>query len=125
MGCGITKEKIENEMMKTKLERDLIKYERKKQLELLKDIDGLEYKAAFIPDYLDSTPDFTKKTIIRGSKKTISFFNKYNHKKNTIKLLRPKKSKSFIQKKKSQENLIDTFSGQNINSNRKRKTIKL
>ena len=103
MGCGITKEKIENEMMKTKLERDLIKYERKKQLELLKDIDGLEYKAAFIPDYLDSTPDFTKKTIIRGSKKTISVFNKNNNKKNTIKILRPRKSKSFMVKRKSKK----------------------
>ena len=124
MGCGISKEKVENEMLKTKLERNLIQYERKKQLELLKNIDGLEYKAAFIPDYLDSTPDFTKKTIVRGSKKTISVFNKNNNKKNTIRILRPRRSKSFMVKRKSKKNQIDIFSGQNINNNKKRKTMK-
>ena len=125
MGCGISKEKVENEMLKTKLERNLIQYERKKQLELLKDIDGLEYKAAFIPDYLDSTPDFTKKTIVRGSKKTISVFNKNNNKKNTNRILRPRRSKSFIVKRKSKKNQIDIFSGQNVIGNKKRKTMKL
>ena len=124
MGCGTTKEKIENQMMKTKLERNLIQYERKNQLKLLKDIDGVEYKPAFIPDYLDSTPNLKKKTIIQRRRKTISVLNKNNNKKNTIKILTSKRSTSVIVKKKKQINKKFTFSDQNINSNKKRKTMK-
>ena len=42
MGCGDAKEKIENEMVKMKMERVEIQMERQKQLKLLKDIDGTD-----------------------------------------------------------------------------------
>ena len=53
MGCGDAKEKIENEMVKMKMERIEVQMERQKQLKLLKDIDGCEIKAPNIPDYID------------------------------------------------------------------------
>ena len=57
MGCENTKEKIEEEMLKMKLERIEIQKERYQQLKILKEIDGYESKAPIIPDYID--PNFT------------------------------------------------------------------
>jgi hypothetical protein len=69
MGCGMSKENIENEMMKAKMDRVEIQFERQKQLELLKDIDGILYKAAIIPDYLASSPEQRGKKILKKKEK--------------------------------------------------------
>ena len=53
MGCGSPKEKIEDEMMKAKMERIEIQMERINQLHLLKNTYGKEIKTALIPDYID------------------------------------------------------------------------
>ena len=42
MGCGNPKVKVENEMMKMKMERIELQMERYKQLQKLKEIDGYE-----------------------------------------------------------------------------------
>ena len=55
MGCGNTKEKIENELLKAKFERNIIQYERQRQMQLLKELYGTEYKPRVIPNYEEST----------------------------------------------------------------------
>ena len=52
MGCGNAKVKIEDELMKLKLERAQIQMERVNQLKLLDEIGGGPFKPAIIPDYV-------------------------------------------------------------------------
>ena len=54
MGCNNAKEKIEDQMMKLKMARIELQMERHNQLELLKGIDGKQFKTAPIPDYIDN-----------------------------------------------------------------------
>ena len=54
MGCETTKEKVEDEMVKMKLEREGIRSERYKLLKILNEIDGYHRKASLIPNYIDS-----------------------------------------------------------------------
>ena len=54
MGCGSAREKLENEMILTKLERIGIQMERQNQIKLLEDIDGRKINVPHIPDYIDS-----------------------------------------------------------------------
>ena len=104
MGCGITKEKLEDEIMKTKLERVQIQAERIKQMNLLEEIGGLPYKCPIIPDYIESD--------IITKKKTGSFHNNNNSNLNIrIKQRRSKSQKiktyrkNIIIKKKKHQNI--------------------
>ena len=65
MGCGDPKEKIENEMLKMKMERIALQTERYKQLELLNKLDGCTRKQPKIPDYID--PTFLKNNPLKQS----------------------------------------------------------
>ena len=56
MGCGSTKEKIENEMIAMKLERVGIQMERRNQIKLLEEMDGRKIKEPTIPDYSVLSP---------------------------------------------------------------------
>ena len=56
MGCGSSKEKIENEMIAMKLERVGIQMERRNQIKLLEEMDGRKIKEPNIPDYLVLSP---------------------------------------------------------------------
>jgi hypothetical protein len=56
MGCGSTKEKIENEIIAMKLERVGVQMERRNQIKLLEDIDGRKIEEPNIPDYLAIKP---------------------------------------------------------------------
>ena len=58
MGCGSTQKNIENEMMIMELERVKIQMERRQNLKMLEDLDGVKRKANIIPDYID--PQFAK-----------------------------------------------------------------
>ena len=55
MGCGNPREKVENEMIKMKMQRTVIQMERKTQLKLLRDINGKDLKFQKIPDYIDES----------------------------------------------------------------------
>jgi len=55
MGCGNSREKIEDQMMKIKMARIEVQMERYNHLEKLKDMDGRQRKAPLIPDYIDQT----------------------------------------------------------------------
>ena len=93
MGCESVKEKVEDEMLKMKLEREEIRTERYKILKILNEFDGGSRKAAVIPDYID--PEFSNK----NSSKPINNqeINKGNTKKRRSN--RSKSTKAFIPNK--------------------------
>ena len=72
MGCGNPKEKLEDELMKTKLERIQVQMERVNQIKLLEEMTGEHIKTAKIPDYI---ADDTIKNKINSDKKNNSFSN--------------------------------------------------
>ena len=91
MGCGNSREKIEDQMMKLKMSRIEVQMERFNHLEKLKNMDGLQRKAPLIPDYIDQNfiNDY--------------FLKKMNSTSNGDTLRRkPRRSKSFAVKRKSQ-----------------------
>ena len=59
MGCSSAREKIESKMLSLKLERVLIKQEKKKQIAQLEKMTGEKIKREKIPDYID--PEELKK----------------------------------------------------------------
>ncbi len=91
MGCGDTKEKLENEMMEMKIARIELQMERYKGLQLLKDIDGTEIKRPNIPDYIDQ--NFLKEKILKINPLNQENFPKVEN--------RSKRSKSIALKKKT------------------------
>ena len=102
MGCGDPREKIENEMLKMKMERTVIQMERKNQLKLLKDIDGIELKIPKIPDYINESSNTNQDTKRKRRNETES-------EKKKIKKLKLRKSKSLNPKKfKDDDNLEGT-----------------
>ena len=90
MGCGDAKEKIENEMVKMKMERVEIQMERQKQLKLLKDIDGTEINVKKIPDYIDLESD-----TIMDTKRTKKIETESQQRKKSTTKLKLRKSKSL------------------------------
>jgi len=127
MGCGNTKEKIEDEIMKAKFARSEIQFERQKQLQLLKDIDGCEYKAPIIPDYI-ALPPKANINQVPNKRKTISAIHNINKSKAIeLKINRDKRKSLSLRKKKSLAK-IDTEPESNLRKNRisykKRKALK-
>ena len=53
MGCGNSKEKLEDEMLDLKISRIEVQMERYNQMQLLKEKNGINVKSPDIPDYLD------------------------------------------------------------------------
>ena len=92
MGCGDPREKIENQMLKMKMERTIIQMERKNQLKLLKDIDGFELKIPKIPDYINASSNINQDTKRKKRNETQSG-------KKEIKKLKLRTSKSINPKK--------------------------
>ena len=94
MGCGNTKEKLEDELMNAKMERIELQYERQRQMNILKELGcDSEYKQPIIPDYTNPQVENEKGPIIR--KKTLQF-----NKQKTGRV-RPTRSKSFAFKNKN------------------------
>ena len=52
MGCGDSKEKLEDEMIKLKFQRAQIQMERKNQLKKLEEIEGKKLAEPQIPDFV-------------------------------------------------------------------------
>ena len=90
MGCGNSREKIEDQMMKLKMARIEVQMERYNHLEKLKSMDGRQRKAPLIPDYIDQT--FINNYFL---KKLNSTSNEDTRRR------RPGRSKSFAVKRKS------------------------
>ena len=72
MGCGNTKEKLENEMIAMKLERVGIQMERRNQIKLLEDIEGRKIKQTYIPDYLALSPEEKNEQKIKTKEKFVN-----------------------------------------------------
>ena len=53
MGCGNSKEKLEDEMLNLKISRIEVQMERYNQMQILKEKNGYNIKCPEIPDYLD------------------------------------------------------------------------
>ena len=70
MGCGNPKEKVEDELMKTKLERIQVQMERVNQIKLLEEMTGEHIKTVKIPDYIEEN---TNKNKINNENKNNSF----------------------------------------------------
>ena len=115
MGCGNPKEKVENEMIKMKMQRIQIQMERQNQLKLLRDIDGKELKFQKIPDYIDESCCENQDT--KRNKKTES---------NSIKkrkILKKSKTVNLKRRKKTKEETFETLkSGKHL---RRKKTCKV
>ena len=116
MGCGNSREKIEDQMMKLKMSRIEVQMERYNNLEKLKSMDGRQRKAPLIPDYIDQ-----------------NFINNYYLKKlnstsNEVTLRhRPRRSKSFAVKRKTKifEKKSQTSRMSRKGLTVKRKTVKI
>ena len=111
MGCGNPREKVENEIIKMKMQRIIIQMERKNQLQLLKDIDGKELKIQKILDYIDKScesidtkrnkktePDSVKKHSRIRKNKTISPLKRRKMKEETFETL---KNEKHLRRKKT------------------------
>lgn len=68
MGCSITKEKLESEILILQLTRSEIKQERNEILEKYKEVTGKELIRPKIPDYIDHKAMKKKKLIKMGKK---------------------------------------------------------
>jgi hypothetical protein len=69
MGCGMTKEKIEIEMLYLQLMRTEIQDERRAILEKFEELTGTKITRLSIPDYIDES-DKEKETIKRNNHRT-------------------------------------------------------
>ena len=94
MGCGNPKVKVEDELMKTKLERIQVQMERMNQLKLLQEMTGQTIQTPKIPDYI---AEDTIKNPIKKDNNSTSFSSTKK-----VKILsRPKRSRSqFIRRRK-------------------------
>ena len=114
MGCGNPKEKIEDELLKAKLEKTEIQYLRQQQMKLLKELDGTEYKSKVLPEEGPISPNEQQNNIKKPTTKT-----------KTLKL-GTKRSQSLSVKKKTHINRENT-NDENLIKKRKsfKKSIKI
>ena len=118
MGCGNTKEKVENELMEAKMKKIEIEFERQQQMKLLNELGGgNEYKGHIIPDNSNSQLENDNKPFVR-KRKTINFT-----KQKTGRLNPKKSSRSALKKSMDGE---DTNSESRIKQRKslKKKTFK-
>ena len=96
MGCHEGKVKLEDEIMKAKLERYQIQMERINQLKLLEELGGKPVKPPTIPDYIEQNA----KNKIKDEKGKKSITSSLTNKKKLPIRVKPKRSKSNIVRKK-------------------------
>ena len=95
MGCGDSREKIEDEMIKLKFERAQIQMERKKQIQILEGIERKKITEPVIPDYISLKPEKPFKNVQTEIKnKAVSDKNKKVKKKSPVKKKKPKSDKT-------------------------------
>ena len=121
MGCENTKEKIEDQMMKIKMARIDLQMERMNQLELLKSIDGHQFKAPPIPDYIDKK--FLENYFLKMTKSSMNNNEETLRKKSSQQI----RSKSILLKRNSKLFNIEEKEKRQIARKKsfKRKTLKV
>ena len=71
MGCAMTKEKIESEMLLIQLERIKIRDERNLIINQLQNVTGEKYKRKKIPDFFEKKKNIIKLQKIHNQQKKI------------------------------------------------------
>ena len=94
MGCGDSREKIEDEMIKLKFQRAQIQMERKKQIKILEGIEKKKIAEPIIPDYISVQADIVPKTKQPEKKKKSASEKKKSKDKNKKKSQEKNKNKS-------------------------------
>ena len=100
MGCGDSREKIEDEMIKLKFQRAQIQMERKKQIKILEGIEKKKIAEPIIPDYISVQQETIPKTNEPEKKKKSASEKKKSINK-TKKKSEKSKSKGKIKHKKT------------------------
>ena len=100
MGCGDSREKIEDEMIKLKIQRSQIQMERKKQIKILEGIEKKKIAEPIIPDYISVQKETIPKTNEPEKKKKPNS-EKKKSKNKTKKKSEKSKSKGKIKHKKT------------------------
>ena len=94
MGCGTSREKIEDQMMKLKLVKMEIQMERENNINRLSELNGLKINYASVPDYIDPEFAITKKIFFGTSPDITQKLSKENTKiKNTNPNTKTRKNK--------------------------------
>ena len=125
MGCGDTKEKLEDQMMKMKMSRIELQMERMKALQALKEMDGKEMKRPIIPDYIDQK--FLQQQILKRQNSSSTLNQDMSPRKSlgSRRTLMPKRNKStkslFLKRKSIKEVEHGNINNRNI---KKRTTLK-
>ena len=82
MGCGNSKEKLEDEMIKLKFERAQIQMERKNQIKILEGLEKKKITEPVIPDFINLKPERQGKKLLTETKKKPDESNNKNKKEN-------------------------------------------
>ena len=102
MGCGNSKEKLEDEMIKLKFQRAQIQMERKNQIKILEGIERKKITEPIIPDFISFQKEKPAKKILTETKENKSE-NKKEKKSKKEKDDNKKRSKSVKTKNKKTE----------------------
>ena len=104
MGCGNSKEKLEDEMIKLKFQRAQIQMERKNQIKILEGIERKKITEPIIPDFISFQKEKPAKKILTETKENKSVDKKEKKsKKEKEKDGNKKRSKSVKTKNKKTE----------------------
>ena len=104
MGCGNSKEKLEDEMIKLKFQRAQIQMERKNQIKILEGIERKKITEPIIPDFISFQKEKPTKKILTETKENKSVDKKEKKsKKEKEKDGNKKRSKSVKTKNKKTE----------------------
>ena len=104
MGCGNSKEKLEDEMIKLKFKRAQIQMERKNQIKILEGLEKKKITEPIIPDFISLRPEKPTKKILTEIKEKGITSDKKENKKNIKKEPENKnRSKSVKTKNKKTE----------------------
>ena len=104
MGCGNSKEKIEDEMIKLKFQRAQIQMERKNQIKILEGLEKKKITEPVIPDFISLKPERQGKKLLTDTKNKSPINNKtQKEKKDKTAQDNKKRSKSVKTKNKKTE----------------------
>ena len=111
MGCASDKEKLEDEMMLSKLKRMEIQMEKEKELKKLSEMQGQPVKRGIVPDYID--PVFAQENKLYEGDEYMMNFNKTEDAGNKSKISKnkdkDKNNKNNDKKKKKKWNDLSNF----------------
>ena len=102
MGCGNTKEKLENEMIKLKFQRAQIQMERKNQIKLLEGLEKKKITEPIIPDFISFEPE-------KPSKKLLTEIKSKKDNKNQNEIENKKRNKSVKIKNKNKKQKVENL----------------